>query len=111
MEELAKLQAELEELQGVLNRAEADRRVREQAERAAEEEAEAYRLDTLVGHDPRMIEVYKLVGQLAASRVTVLIRGETGTGKEIFAHGILRFHIRHVFVLFFIVFCHNSENL
>jgi DNA-binding NtrC family response regulator len=79
---------ELEELQGVLHRAEADRRVREQAERAAEEEAEAYRLDTLVGHDPRMIEVYKLVGQLAASRVTVLIRGETGTGKELVARAI-----------------------
>lgn len=79
---------ELEELQSVLDRAEADRRAREQAERAAEEEADAYRLDTLVGHDSRMIEVYKLVGQLAASRVTVLIRGETGTGKELVARAI-----------------------
>jgi len=79
---------ELEELQSVLDRAEADRGVREQARRTSEEEAEAYRLDTLVGHDPRMIEVYKLVGQLAASRVTVLIRGETGTGKELVARAI-----------------------
>jgi DNA-binding NtrC family response regulator len=79
---------ELEELQSVLERAEADRRAREQAERAAEEAAEAYRLDTLVGHDPRMIDVYKLVGQLAARRVTVLIRGETGTGKELVARAI-----------------------
>jgi len=79
---------ELEELQSVLDRAEEDRRVREQAERAAEEAAEAYRLDTLVGHDPQMIEVYKLVGQLAARRVTVLIRGETGTGKELVARSI-----------------------
>jgi DNA-binding NtrC family response regulator len=77
-----------EELESVLGRAEADHQAREQAELAAEEESDAYRLDTLVGHDPRMIEVYKLVGQLAASRVTVLIRGETGTGKELVARAI-----------------------
>jgi len=79
---------QLEELRTVLDRALADRRVREQAMRAAEERAGAYRLDALVGHDPRMIEVYKLVGQLAARRVTVLIRGETGTGKELAARAI-----------------------
>jgi DNA-binding NtrC family response regulator len=78
----------LEELRTVLDRALADRRSREQATRAAEDRADAYRLDALVGHDPRMIEVYKLVGQLAASRVTVLIRGETGTGKELVARAI-----------------------
>jgi DNA-binding NtrC family response regulator len=35
-----------------------------------------------------MIEVYKKVGQLAASSVTVLIRGETGTGKGMTARAI-----------------------
>ena len=79
---------QLGELQAVLERVTADRRAREQAIRAAEDQADAYRLDALVGHDPRMIETYKLVGQLAASRVTVLIRGETGTGKEIVARAI-----------------------
>jgi len=79
---------QLEELQAVLDRVLADRRARELAMRAAEDQADAYRLDALVGHDPRMIEVYKLVGQLAASRVTVLIRGETGTGKEVVARAI-----------------------
>jgi DNA-binding NtrC family response regulator len=79
---------QLNELQAVLGRALADRRAREHAARAAEDQADAYRLDALVGHDPRMIQVYKLVGQLAASRVTVLIRGETGTGKEMVARAI-----------------------
>lgn len=79
---------QLQELQTVLNRALADRRAREQAARAAEDQADAYRLNALVGHDPRMIEVYKVIGQLAASRVTVLIRGETGTGKEMVARAI-----------------------
>ncbi len=79
---------ELKELRSVLDRVLADRSAREQAQRSAEEEALAYSLDALVGHDPRMIELYKLVGQLAASRVTVLIRGDTGTGKEMVARAI-----------------------
>lgn len=42
----------------------------------------------LVGRNPRMIEIYKTIGVLAANRATVLIRGETGTGKEVIARGI-----------------------
>jgi DNA-binding NtrC family response regulator len=34
------------------------------------------------------IEIYKLVGQLAANRANVLVRGETGTGKEVIARAI-----------------------
>ena len=79
---------DLHDLRGVLNKTFADRRVRERAARAVEEEARAYKLDELVGHDPRMIEIYKLVGQLAANRANVLIRGETGTGKEVVARAI-----------------------
>lgn len=42
----------------------------------------------LVGSDPKMIEIYKTIGVLAANRATVLIRGETGTGKEVIARAI-----------------------
>jgi DNA-binding NtrC family response regulator len=35
-----------------------------------------------------MIEIYKLVGQAAATNATVLIRGESGTGKELVARAI-----------------------
>jgi two-component system, NtrC family, response regulator HydG len=42
----------------------------------------------LVGHDPRMVEVFKRIGQAAGNRATVLIRGETGTGKELIARAI-----------------------
>ncbi len=44
--------------------------------------------NTLVGRDPRMIEIYKTIGMLARNRATVLIRGETGTGKEVIARAI-----------------------
>ena len=42
----------------------------------------------LVGRDSRMLEIYKLVGQVAASPTTVVIRGESGTGKELIARAI-----------------------
>jgi len=42
----------------------------------------------LIGRDARMIEIYKAVGAVAASRTPVLIRGETGTGKELVARMI-----------------------
>jgi DNA-binding NtrC family response regulator len=44
--------------------------------------------DAIVGRDPRMIELYKLIGTLSRNRATVLIRGETGTGKERIARAI-----------------------
>ena len=39
----------------------------------------------LVGMDARMVEIYKTIGSIATSRASVLIRGETGTGKELIA--------------------------
>ncbi len=42
----------------------------------------------LVGRHPSMMELYKTIGTLASSRAAVLIRGETGTGKELIARAI-----------------------
>jgi DNA-binding NtrC family response regulator len=78
----------LADLRAVLARVFEDRRTREVTRRAHAAAADAHRLDALVGRDPAMIEVYKRVGQLAASRVNALIRGETGTGKGVVARTI-----------------------
>jgi DNA-binding NtrC family response regulator len=79
---------DLHDLRRVVGKVFHDRRIRDRAKRQAEEAASGYRLQELVGRDPRMIEIYKLVGQLAANRANVLIRGETGTGKEVIARAI-----------------------
>lgn len=43
-----------------------------------------------VGRDPKLAEIFKLVSLVADSDATVLIVGETGTGKELIAWEILR---------------------
>lgn len=42
----------------------------------------------LVGNSRMMQGIYKQIGRVAATQVTVLIRGETGTGKELVAQAI-----------------------
>jgi DNA-binding NtrC family response regulator len=44
--------------------------------------------DSLVGHCAAMQAIYKEIGRIASKPVTVLIRGETGTGKELIARAI-----------------------
>jgi two-component system response regulator AtoC len=48
----------------------------------------AYRKGKIVGNSKDMKEVYKAIGALSENRVTVLIEGETGTGKELIARAI-----------------------
>jgi DNA-binding NtrC family response regulator len=59
----------------------------------AEDEAES--IDDLpetemIGSSPRMIEIYKTLSKVSPTDATVLIEGETGTGKELIARMIHR---------------------
>jgi nitrogen regulation protein NR(I) len=44
--------------------------------------------DAIIGNSRSMQEIYKEIGRIAAKPLTVLIRGETGTGKELIARAI-----------------------
>ena len=46
--------------------------------------------ERIVGSSRPMMEVYKLIGKVAASDATVLVTGESGTGKELVAEAIHR---------------------
>jgi DNA-binding NtrC family response regulator len=85
---------DLQEMRGLVDRLLADRQdkrsraARSEAVPAPVDDPEEYRLERLVGRDPQMIDVFKIVGQAAGNRVNVLIRGESGTGKELIARAI-----------------------
>jgi nitrogen regulation protein NR(I) len=46
--------------------------------------------EAIIGNSPAMQDVYKEIGRVASKLVTVLIRGETGTGKELVARAIFQ---------------------
>jgi DNA-binding NtrC family response regulator len=47
-----------------------------------------YSFPNIIGKSERMVRVLDLVGQVSPSRATILITGETGTGKELIAKAI-----------------------
>ena len=55
-----------------------NRQLREQLQKQSSE-------DALVGNNPAMLAVKKLIRQIASTDISILIRGESGTGKEIVA--------------------------
>jgi Nif-specific regulatory protein len=72
-----------------------NRMVMRQKEELLEENAQLraqvrdrYRFENIIGDSPAMHEVFATVGQVANSRATVILLGETGTGKEMIAKAI-----------------------
>jgi DNA-binding NtrC family response regulator len=63
---------------------------------AADDEAESEDLpeSQMIGTAPAMIEIYKKVSRVAPTTATVIIEGETGTGKELVARMIHSFSPR-----------------
>ena len=53
-----------------------------------EEIRSEYNFGEIVGNDPKLREILRLVEQVAAADSTVLILGETGTGKELIARAL-----------------------
>ncbi|MBO9703340.1 MAG: sigma-54-dependent Fis family transcriptional regulator [Sporocytophaga sp.] len=50
--------------------------------------SEKHNLDTIIGNSPLLIESKKLAAKVAPTDMSVLLLGETGTGKEVFAQAI-----------------------
>ncbi len=47
-----------------------------------------YSLDSIVGHDYQMLKIFDLIEAVADSTTTVLMQGESGTGKSLVARAI-----------------------
>lgn len=53
-----------------------------------QEVREKYAFPNIIGNHPKMVEVFEMIGRVARSDVTVLIQGESGTGKDLIAKTI-----------------------
>ena len=86
---------ELDVLLDAISRAE-DEHNQDEDESEEEEPLET----EMIGTSPSMVEVYKTVSRTAPTDATVIIEGETGTGKDLVARMIHRFSLRkdHPFV-------------
>ena len=80
---------ELDVLLDAIGRAE-DTRNQDEDESEEEEPLET----EMIGISPGMVEIYKTVSRTAPTDATVIIEGETGTGKDLVAHMIHRFSLR-----------------
>ena len=47
-------------------------------------------MENIIGHDHRMLKIYDMVDSVADTKATVLITGESGTGKSLIARAIHR---------------------
>jgi DNA-binding NtrC family response regulator len=79
---------DLHHLRRLLDRVFDDRRIRERAGRTRSTALPDDQEVRLIGRDRRLVEIFKLIGQVAPTRTTVLIRGDSGTGKELIAREI-----------------------
>ena len=80
----------LDRLEMLLQRALRSREVETENRELHEQLNKKFGLESFVGTSLAMQEVYDTIKQVAPSRATVLITGETGTGKELVAHAIHR---------------------
>jgi two-component system nitrogen regulation response regulator GlnG len=53
-------------------------------------DTQVHGIDEIVGKSPEIVEIAKLIGQVAKTDAAVLIFGESGTGKELVARAIHR---------------------
>ncbi|MCH8474889.1 MAG: sigma-54 dependent transcriptional regulator [Opitutales bacterium] len=78
----------LEKLELLLQRALRSRQVEEENQQLHSRLDEKFRLDNFVGQSAALNEMLERVKLVAPSRATILVEGETGTGKELVAQAI-----------------------
>ncbi len=79
---------ELDAVMALVDRALDRTRLSREAAQLRERFDERFQLGNILGEHPSMQRLMKNIAQVARSRATVLIHGETGTGKELIAAAI-----------------------
>jgi two-component system response regulator HydG len=76
------------ELLLVVSRALENRRLRQEVKQLRGELARTYGLPNIIAADPKMAAILEMVERVADSPATVLITGESGTGKDLLARSL-----------------------
>jgi Nif-specific regulatory protein len=79
---------EVEEMEVKVEKALELKRLRNELDYLRHEQQETYDFSRIVGASPALQQVLTVVRKVAKSNSTILIRGETGTGKELIAGAI-----------------------
>jgi DNA-binding NtrC family response regulator len=79
-----------DELKLAIDRALGQRRLAVENKNLKQQLDQRFGIDSIVGHDYRMLQVYDVIESVADSRTTVLMTGESGTGKTMTARAIHR---------------------
>ncbi len=79
---------QFDELLHALNSALEQRRLKAENAYLRSQLQERYRFEGLIGRSPAMRELFQLLETVSASASTILVTGETGTGKEVVARAI-----------------------
>jgi len=77
-----------EEMLLTVERALKQRRLTQENEQLKRQLTRSLKLENMVGADHRMRKIYETMSTVAATRATVLITGESGTGKSLIARAI-----------------------
>ena len=77
-----------EELALVLDRVFAQRKLLDEIAHLRHELAGRYRFENMISQDETMREIFTTIARVAATDATVLVAGETGTGKELVARAL-----------------------
>ncbi len=85
---IAKGRLQIDELEIRIERALRQRSLEEENVSLHQQLDEKFGLEHLIGQSPSMAEVFEVIRQVAPTPATVLLQGETGTGKEMVAKAI-----------------------
>ncbi|MGL5539438.1 MAG: nitrogen regulation protein NR(I), partial [Aeromonas veronii] len=66
----------------------AENHLKEQRTKRKSRQQEATATPEIIGEAPAMQEVFRAIGRLSRSSISVLINGQSGTGKELVAHAL-----------------------
>ena len=78
----------LDELDLIIGRALKSRKIEAENANLHEQLDQKFGLENLIGQSPSMLQMFDIIRQVAPTRASVLITGETGTGKELVAHAL-----------------------